>query len=191
LTPRVVTAPLHAHPAGRRDDRQPDQSGPAPTYLRHHGLEKAHNHIVAAPLIFRDPPTACAGLAQRQDRSSSLRCGRSVLTPVLTRRCLPGGRKPAKPLVDNVLTEPRPFRDDKLRSWDDYSVGAAAARLGCRPQVPKLDIANPHRLMFGVRYRSTTPPGQQVQIELVAPGGSCRSPTHFYRHLCGIRRRWH
>jgi hypothetical protein len=23
------------------------------------------------------------------------------------------GRKPAKPLVDNILTEPRPFRDDK------------------------------------------------------------------------------
>src|SRR4029077_20394441 len=64
-----------------------------------------------SPLTFRRPPTACTGPAQRQDRSSSLRCGRSVLTPVLTRRCLPGGRKPAKPLVDNVLTEPRPFSD--------------------------------------------------------------------------------
>jgi hypothetical protein len=34
------------------------------------------------------------------------------LTPVLTRRCPHGGRKPAKPLVANVLTEPHPFRDD-------------------------------------------------------------------------------
>ena len=66
------------------------------------------------PLRLRHPPIACTRPAQRQDRSSSLRCGRSVLTPVLTRRCLPGGRKPAKPLVDNVLTEPRPFRDDNL-----------------------------------------------------------------------------
>ena len=61
--------------------------------LRHHGVEKAHNHTIA-PLIFRHPPTACTGPAPRQDRSSSLRCGRSVLTPVLT-RCRPhGGRKP-------------------------------------------------------------------------------------------------
>ena len=29
--------------------------------------------------------------------------------------------------------------------------------LAADPSVPKLDIANPHRLMFGVRYRSTTP----------------------------------
>ena len=29
-----------------------------------------------------------------------------------TRRCPPGGRKPANPLVDNLLTEPRPSRDD-------------------------------------------------------------------------------
>jgi hypothetical protein len=142
LTPRVVTAPLHAHPAGRRDDRQPDQSGPAPTYLRYHGLEKAHNHTVA-PLIFRDPPTACAGLAQRQDRSSSLRCGRSVLTPVLTRRCLPGGRKPAKPLVDNVLTEPRPFRDDKravsmmlVNSVDTVAKRVSTCRSSSRNHAP-------------------------------------------------------
>ena len=52
------------------------------------------------------------GPAQRQDRSSSLRCGRSVLTTALTQCCLPGGRKPAKPLVHNLLTQPRPFRDD-------------------------------------------------------------------------------
>jgi hypothetical protein len=31
------------------------------------------------------------------------------LTPALTRRCLPGGRKPAKPLVDNPVDRPRPF----------------------------------------------------------------------------------
>ena len=40
---------------------------------------------------------------QRQDRSSSLRCGRSVLIPALTQCCLPGGRKPAKPLVNNPV----------------------------------------------------------------------------------------
>jgi hypothetical protein len=61
----------------------------------------------------RHPPTACIGPAQRQDRSSSLRCGHCVLTPALTRRCPHGGRKPAKPLVANVLTEPHLFRDDK------------------------------------------------------------------------------
>ena len=74
-------------------------------------LEKAHNHTI--------PPQASSIRRQRapgkgrpQDRSSSLRCGRCVLTPALAWRCLHGGRKPAKPLVDNALTEPRPFRDD-------------------------------------------------------------------------------
>src|SRR6476620_3059712 len=43
------------------------------------------------------------GPAQRQDRSSSLCCGRSVVTPALTQCCLPGGRKPAKPLVNNPV----------------------------------------------------------------------------------------
>src|ERR1700687_555717 len=90
-----------------------------PTYLRHHGLEKEHNHTTP-PLPLRHPTTACTRPAQRQDRSSSLRCGRSVLTPVPTRRCPHGGRKPAKPLVANVLTEPHPFRDDNLRTWDVY-----------------------------------------------------------------------
>jgi hypothetical protein len=44
----VGALPRHSMPtpAGRRDDRQPDQSGPAPTYLRHHSLEKAHNHTI-------------------------------------------------------------------------------------------------------------------------------------------------
>jgi hypothetical protein len=34
------------------------------------------------------------------------------LDPALTRRCPHGGRKPPKPLVANVLTQPHPFRDD-------------------------------------------------------------------------------
>jgi Transposase, Mutator family len=53
-------------------------------------------------------PTACTGPAWGQDRSSSPRCGRSVLTPALTQCCLPGGRKPAKPLLNNLLTHPAP-----------------------------------------------------------------------------------
>ena len=40
---------------------------------------------------------------QRQDRSSSLRCGRSVSHPGPSQCCLPGGRKPAKPLVNNPV----------------------------------------------------------------------------------------
>ncbi|MDT5231210.1 MAG: hypothetical protein QOI39_1710 [Mycobacterium sp.] len=41
-------------------------------------MEKAHNHTVltGAPAS----ATACTRPGQRQDRSSSLRCGRSVLT---------------------------------------------------------------------------------------------------------------
>ena len=55
-------------------------------YLRHHGLEKAHNHTLRrCPSGIRRQ--RASGRRQRQDRSSSLRCGRSVLTPVLTRRC--------------------------------------------------------------------------------------------------------
>jgi hypothetical protein len=83
--------------------------------LHYHGTITAWRRPTTtqvAPPFFRHPPTACTGPAQRQDRSSSLRCGRSVLTPVLTRCCLHGGRKPAKPLVNNQLTKPRPFRDD-------------------------------------------------------------------------------
>jgi Flavin containing amine oxidoreductase len=38
--------------------------------------------------------------------ASPTQTGRAVLTPVLTRRCLHGGRKPAKPMVANVLTDP-------------------------------------------------------------------------------------
>jgi hypothetical protein len=65
-----------------------------------------------ARLIFRHPSKACIGPVRRQDRSSSLRCGRSVLTPALNRCRLHGGRKPAQSQVANVLTEPHPFRDD-------------------------------------------------------------------------------
>jgi hypothetical protein len=50
---------------------------------------------------------------ERQDRSSSLRCGRSVLTPALTQCCLPGGRKPQNHWSTTLLTQPRPFRDDR------------------------------------------------------------------------------
>ena len=89
------------------------ESGPARRICAITGLEKAHNHTIRR-LPLRHPTTGCIGPAQRQDRSSSLRCGRSVLTPGHTRRCLHGSRKPAKPLVNNGLTEPRPFRDDEL-----------------------------------------------------------------------------
>ena len=108
LTPRVVTAPLHAHTAGRRDDRQPDQSGPAPTQFCAITAWRRPTTYTVAPLIFRHPTTACTGPAQRQDPTSSLRCGRSVLTPALTQCCLHGGRKPAKPLLNNLLTHPAP-----------------------------------------------------------------------------------
>ena len=43
-------------------------------------LEKAQQPNTTQP-IFRRPPKACIGTVRRQDRSSSLRCGRSVLTP--------------------------------------------------------------------------------------------------------------
>src|SRR6478672_9088582 len=69
--------------------------------------EPPHQHNLTK-LIVRHPPTACTGPAQRQDRSSSLRCGRSVLTPALTQCCLHGARKPAKPLLNNLLTHPAP-----------------------------------------------------------------------------------
>src|SRR6478672_7346555 len=69
--------------------------------------EPPHQHNLTK-LIVRHPPTACPGPAQRQDRSSSLRCGRSVLTPALTQCCLHGARKPAKPLLNNLLTHPAP-----------------------------------------------------------------------------------
>src|SRR5690349_10982790 len=71
-------------------------------------LEKIHNHTNPAADHLRHPPTACTRPAQRQDRSSSLRCGRCVLTPVLTQCCLHGGQMAAKPLVDHPLTDPTP-----------------------------------------------------------------------------------
>ena len=80
-------------------------------------LEKAPQPT-PAPRAADLPASAevCIGTGQGQDRSSSLRCGRFVLTPALTRCRLHGGRKPAKSLVTNVLTEPHPFRDDILRA---------------------------------------------------------------------------
>jgi hypothetical protein len=66
-------------------------------------------------MIFQHPPKVLhRGKDLHQDRSSSLRCRRCVLTPALTRCRLHGGRKSAKPQVANVLTQPHPFRDDKL-----------------------------------------------------------------------------
>ena len=98
--------------AGRRDDRQPDNSRPCPKVSAHHHSWRRPTTTQLAPLIFRHPPKVCIGPTRHQDRSSSLRCGRCVLTPALTRCRLHGGRKSAKSLVANVLTEPRPFRDD-------------------------------------------------------------------------------
>src|SRR4029077_6086412 len=69
--------------------------------------EPPHQHNLTK-LIVRHPPTACTGPAQRQDRSASLRCARSRLIPALTQCCLHGGRKPAKPLLNNLLTHPAP-----------------------------------------------------------------------------------
>src|SRR5829696_6283741 len=59
--------------------------------------------------------SVASGKDLHQDRSSSLRCRRCVLTPALTRCRLHGGRKSAKPQVANVLTQPHPFRDDNLQ----------------------------------------------------------------------------
>src|SRR5271166_77453 len=99
--------------AGRRDDRQPEKSGPAPKYLHTITVGESSQPHQLAPLIF---PASARSMHRHghgdQDRSSSLRCGRSVLTPALT-RCRPhGGRKSAKPQVAKALTEPHPFRDD-------------------------------------------------------------------------------
>ena len=110
MTPRVATAPLHAHPAGRRDDRQPDPIRPCPNLSAHHTWTRTHHqHNLAADLP-ASSPTACTGPAQRQDRSSSLRCGRSVLT----HRPLPGAVYPEAESQQNhwsttLLTQPRPL----------------------------------------------------------------------------------
>ena len=100
------TAPC-PHQLGEGMTGSRTQSGPAPTYLPITLGEGPHTNTIS-PLIVRHPPTACIGPARRQDRSSSLRCGRCVLTPALTQCCLHGARKPAKPLLDNLLTHPAP-----------------------------------------------------------------------------------
>src|SRR5215207_5473112 len=87
--------------------------------------------------------SVAAGKDLHQDRSSSLRCRRCVLTPALTRRRLHGGRESAKPQVANDLTQPHPFRDDNGeavaarrllvatgRRTDLAALGVAAVGLG-------------------------------------------------------------
>src|SRR6476659_10625044 len=84
------------------------QSGPAPTYLR---ITLGEGTPTPTQSHQADRPASADSMhraGQRQDRSSSLRCGRSVLTPALTQCCLHGGRKPAKPLLNNLLTHPAP-----------------------------------------------------------------------------------
>ena len=70
-----------------------------------------HTYTIS-PLIFRHPPTACTGPAQRQDRSSSLRCGRSVLTRPLPSAVYPEAESQQNHWSTTLLTKPRPFRDD-------------------------------------------------------------------------------
>src|SRR6185312_2229622 len=84
------------------------QSGPAPTYLR---ITLGEGTPTPTQSHQADRPASAdsmhrAGPASRP--SSSLRCGRSVLTPALTQCCLHGARKPAKPLLNNLLTHPAP-----------------------------------------------------------------------------------
>ena len=125
------TAPC-PHQLGEGMTGSRTQSGPAPTYLRI-TLGEGPTPNTISPLIFRHPPTACTGPAQRQDRSSSLRCGRSVLTPALTQCCLPGGRKPAKPQAGNPVDTARPFRDDSARHLAVAVSQVLAANMLARP----------------------------------------------------------
>ena len=58
---------------------------------------------------FRLQPRHALNLsARRQGRSSSLRCGRSTLTPGSVQRCPPSRSKQ----LQTPLTTPHPFRDD-------------------------------------------------------------------------------
>ena len=95
--------------AGRRDDRQP-KIRPCPQPIRFTVETLHHNHITAPMLTDSDSHRACAEpLGPRhQGRSSSLRCGRSTLTPGPVQRCPHRGRNSSKP----PLTTPCPFRDD-------------------------------------------------------------------------------
>jgi len=101
--------------AGRRDDRQP-KIRPCPQPIRFTVETLHHNHITAPMLTDSDSHRACAEpLGPRhQGRSSSLRCGRSTLTPGPVQRCPHRGRNSSKP----PLTTPCPFRDDYHRG--DY-----------------------------------------------------------------------
>ena len=53
----------------------------------------------------RHPSTACTRPASVKTVRPRYAAG-APYDPVLTRRCIHGGRKPAKPLVANVLTDP-------------------------------------------------------------------------------------
>src|SRR6478672_8074526 len=70
-----------------------------------------NSHIVPRP------HPVCAGPDHGQDRSSSLRCGRSVLTDG-PHPALPAQRpRRTKTTPRTVLTEPHPFRDDYFPTY--------------------------------------------------------------------------
>src|SRR6476469_1894418 len=97
---------MHEHPGegmtASRDTR------PAP-HIHHTGdLHPQQNSYIVPP----GPQPVCAGPDHGQDRSSSLRCGRSVLTDG-PHPALPAQRpRWTKTTPRTVLTEPHPFRDD-------------------------------------------------------------------------------
>jgi hypothetical protein len=110
---------------------------PAPTHIQHRtGDPRTHNRIHAS---FPRPHPVCAGPDHGQDRSSSLRCGRSVLTD---------GPHPAPPTqrprttktpARTPLTKPRPFRDDSFRHTFIFCrhrewIRLGADRPGCDPR---------------------------------------------------------
>ena len=157
-------------PAGRKDDRQPDQSGPAPTYLRI-TLGEGPTPTTISPLIFRHPPTACTGPAQRKDRSSSLRCGRSVLTPALTQCCLPGGRKPAKPLVNNPVD-----KAPSLQGWQCLVLTGECSSFLREAGSLVLQIVSPggHLCGTALQFGKFNEPAL-VEVDQAAPFG----PSHY------------
>src|SRR5690349_14245485 len=103
----------YPHPLGEGMTGSRTPIRPAPTNLRHHGLEKAPqpNKIPEAAHPAADSMHH-AGPASRPFVLAALRALR------LGPRSLPGAAhpdagSPAIQLVDNALTAPRPFRDDK------------------------------------------------------------------------------
>src|SRR6478736_10308892 len=98
--------------AGRRDDRQPDQSGPAPMYLHHHYPWRRPTTTQSRSLIF----PASAESMHRPDPASRP----FVLATLRALRLDPGPypmpptRRPKISKVPGrqLLTEPHPFRDD-------------------------------------------------------------------------------